>query len=106
MKLTSPSAHFSGSIEISEQMTMPQVLMLEDAVKSIDISSMSIGQLHAAYLPVILSVVMKWEIAHVPAEPTAETFPGTPRKAAVDFFTWLIGEVLKIYNGETEIPNA
>ncbi len=61
----------------------------------------------ALRIPVILMWVEKWELQHVPAKPTYETFPAAPRKKAAALYDWLVNMLSEEIDGETDgDPNA
>jgi len=50
-------------------------------------------------LPAVMACVEAWNIEGI-TNPTAKTFPGTPKKAASQFLAWLIENIAAIYVGE------
>jgi hypothetical protein len=58
------------------------------------------------FLKAILQCTEEINVNGIPAKPSIETFPMTPRGAVNDFVKFAWDELQKIYNGEIEIPNA
>lgn len=56
-------------------------------------------------LPAILSCVEKWELKDFPETVTLDNFPASPRGDSHLLIAWLFGEVLKVFYGESIIPN-
>lgn len=105
MILTSPNKHFSGTLVIPDCLTLPHVFALEEAAAGLP-ENPTFSKMQRAYVPVLCQVVTEWHIANMPEHPTLETWPGSPRNASIEFTGWLVSEVMKIYQGEVEIPNG
>lgn len=120
-KLECPVKHFEGFVIFCEPLTMPQVMAIDKGVvlrgeffeeKEVEGQRGYYLKPDTAWsspdneaLKAILECVEEWNLKNVPENVTAETFPGSPRKASKDLISWLWGEVLNIYKGETDIPN-
>lgn len=110
---TSPNKVFTGTIELPDYLNILQVRAFQDAYFG-DPNALPPETGKKVYrsvedlkiLPVLLDIVLKWEIKRMPEKPTLETFPMTPAADAHDFIAWVSGEVYKIFKGEAEIPNA
>jgi len=95
-------------------LTLPQVIAFEDAnekiielIKSLpEAGRVKRSRLDEINLPVILAIVIEWRIVGIDEKPTIEKMPVTPRKESAELISWLIGEISRLYKGETEIPNA
>ena len=112
---------FIGKVVFFEPLTMPMVMAIDDALltrkdffeqKELDGKVGYFLKPQTAWsapdheaLKGILPCVEKWDLSGFPKDVTLETFPGSPRQASKDLIGFLLGEVLKIYNGELEIPN-
>lgn len=57
------------------------------------------------FIPAIVLCVKEWHLANTPEKVTVENFPMSPRLASSQLIDWLWSEILKIYQGETEVPN-
>lgn len=57
-------------------------------------------------IPALLLCIEKFEIEGFPENITFETFPLTPRSESQQFIDFLWSELVKVYQGEKEIPNA
>lgn len=53
-----------------------------------------------------ITLVEKWNLANFPKEPTIDTWPGTPNPDAEELRRWVINEIGKLVNSESELPNA
>jgi len=113
--------HFPGTVTLSDPLTMPQVLAIDEGLlsrrqyfeeKEIDgkrgyvLKAGSFwSQPDSVSLEVIMKCVDEWGLKNVPENVTAETFPGSPRTASKDLIDWLLNEILEVYQGEVEVPN-
>ena len=84
--ITSPSAYFAGSVTISDPLSFPQFIAWEDALAAVkETSAATVGDVASnaraslAVLPGVLACVDRWELQHLPNDPTPDTFPATPR---------------------------
>ena len=103
--IISPVARFSGTVIISDPLTLPQVVALEAAIASAQ-EARTEAESDSLLLPGLLICVEKWELDHLPKTVTADTFPGSPRDACKELVAWLTREVMAIFRGETELPLA
>jgi hypothetical protein len=107
--IQSPIAKFPGKIILSDPITLPQAIAVEDAIQAgknllDEQNDLSIRKYNAAILPGILKCVEKIEIAGL-ENVTAETWPATPPMSAAKLTAWLIDEVIKALTQETDVPN-
>lgn len=111
----SPVKRFSGHVVLPDYLNIRQVRLFQDAffgdpneatAQADDNRKVYLSVNDEKVLPVLLQIVLEWRLKGVPEQPTVETFPGTPPKASHEVIDWLTREVLKLYQGETEIPNA
>lgn len=59
-----------------------------------------------AFLPALLKCVKEWRIEGIPEQPTLENFPFSPRDKTHELVEWLVTELRKVVDGETNVPNA
>lgn len=103
--VTSPIERYPGSVILADPQTYPQYLAWKAAVT--EASQIEDTDLKfQAFLPGVCAVVEKWELTEC-EQLTPDTFPATPRLAAIGLLGWLIGEVNKIVTGaDTDgLPN-
>lgn len=102
--ITSPVDKFPGTVTLHDPLYGPQVLPFERALNAVskreEGDTISDGDL--LMLSGVLPCVEKWDIQGVPDEPTADTFPMTPKRAASNLIRWVFDEVCKIYAGEED----
>ena len=119
--IKSPVEKFPGTVTLSEPLTMPQVVIIDDCLltrreffeeKEIDGKRGYVlkagafwSQPDSVALEAIVQCVDDWNLKGMPEDVTAETFPGSPRAASRQLVDWLITEILEVYQGEAEIPN-
>jgi hypothetical protein len=105
MKITSPVKEFPGTVERPDSLTLPQVIAFENGIRDLKRDGTP-AESDGETLALILPFFTDWQIEGQPAAPTVETFIFSPRKAGAELVAWLLGEITKVYVGETEIPNA
>lgn len=110
MKSNSPVEKFPGYIVLPDYLILPQVRTFENALSGLENIPQNdgfirFGVLDEHRLPVVLECVQEWHIEGVPENPTVDTFPLTPKRAASDLLKWAFEEVSKVYIGEIEVPN-
>lgn len=105
--IKSPSKKWPGEVVLSDPLTFPQVLKLEDALREAQAAGDNISLTRANYLllPGILACVERFALEGFPEMVTADTFPATPRMESAQLIAWLIAEVMKLYRDAVEIPN-
>jgi hypothetical protein len=125
-----PVAGFPGVVVFHDPLNMEQVFAIEDANdgafqlepsplltawnKSHDIKDDTGNTVQASwssradnvFLRAIFLCVKEWKIEGLPDGITPETFPFTPRHKSHEMIDWLMKEINRIYEGETQIPNA
>lgn len=108
---------WGGSVTFRDPLYLPDVLAIEDAQEqSAEARAKVNGNqgikivsvVHTAWLVPICGAVEQWGLADFPADVTPATFPGSPRIEAAKLISFLISEMLKIYEGDTEqvVPNG
>jgi hypothetical protein len=96
---------WQGSVTLCEPLTLSQVEMIEAAQGIEYPGRYYLTAFDKDKIPVILKCVEEWNLIEFPKEPTLENIPMTPRVASHLFVDWLWDEVIKVYEGEQEIPN-
>lgn len=102
--ILSPVAKWKGSVVIADPLTFPQSFAFEDAIEATK-GLESVKKQHAALLPGICACVEKWELEGL-GQLTPATFPSTPGVSSARLVSWLMEEILKLYQEGEEIPNA
>lgn len=111
MQITINHPPFVGTVTLPDFLTLPQVLLFEDAngrvheLRAVK-NNVSVSKIDAENIPLILSVVTNWQVAGVPEHPALDTFPVTPRLASAQMLAQIIREIARMYRGETDIPNV
>jgi len=110
--ITSPVKRFLGTVTLSDPLTYPQVIAVEDALdearevaKSAETGELHMSRIRKAVLPGICSCVEEWNLAGF-GQLTPETFPASPRKSADELVAWLQGEVIALFSEQDDIPNG
>ena len=68
----------------------------------------SLVRARALYLPAVLLCVKEWKLENFPLNGNGakmEEFPMTPVSDVSDLLQWTFNEIVKIYNGASEVPN-
>lgn len=111
--ITSPVARFPGTVTISDPLTLPQAIAMEQAIQAMqDLGEgATIAQAHYTLLPGICKCVEAWNLEDAEKKTllgdlSADTFPATPRKASAELLAWLVGAVTALYNDAEDVPNA
>lgn len=109
--ITSPVSYFPGTVILSEPLTYPQVIAVEDSISEVrkltsgkKADEISMAKIRYATLHGICSCVEKWELNGF-GSLTPDTFPASPRVPADELIAWLQNEVVKLLTGADEIPN-
>jgi len=103
--IQSPVKRWPGTITIAEPLTMPQYMAWLDCNEAAKASDNN-QKRPAIFLPGILAVVEKWELANFPVAPTVDTFPASPAISAIKLIAALVGEIWEVVNAEDEPPLA
>ncbi len=112
--ITSPIARWQGTVTLSEPLTLPQAEAIEQAQSSLQekikelvekkITEFYFLELDKLKAGAINACLEKWSLDNF--APLADnTVPFSPRKASHELIDWLFNEVIKIYTGESEVPN-
>lgn len=105
--ITSPVDRWPGTVTLSDPLTFPQSLAVEDALAAAQELGEEASQRRQNYtvLPGLLGCVEKWDLDGFPEKPTADTFPSTPALAAAELIAWLIEEIISLYYEAEPDPN-
>ena len=111
MKIESPVKKFTGSVTLPDFLNIGQVRAFEDAyfgdpnkvIREGERAFVSVSD--EKMLPVILDIVLEWNLEGQPEQPTLETVVMTPQNAGHELVSWIGGELFKLWRGETDIPN-
>jgi hypothetical protein len=111
--ITSPVKKWPGTVTLSDPLTYPQRFAYEDAVdalaayrREVGDDNVKISRANYLLLPGILACVEKWELANLPAIISPETFPASPAMSAAKLLSWLITEVVALFEESEDIPLA
>jgi hypothetical protein len=96
-------------VTIADPLTIPQARLIEEGLEvpapnadgKYFLSALDVNQ-----LPAVFACVEKWELSNMPEKLTADNFPASPRKDSHLLIEWVFREIMKVYTGELEIPNA
>jgi hypothetical protein len=82
---------WQGAVVLHDPLTMPQVIVLERAIRETQrLTEATQAELDAALLPGLLGCVAEWRVPGLAPTLTAETFPGTPRRQSALLVNWLM----------------
>ena len=106
--ITSPVKRFPGTVTLSDPLTLPQAIAMEQALKLTNEMregrTPSKRELNYALLPGVCGCIESGEIKDWPGL-SADKFPGTPNGASAELMAWLLNEVVALYEDAEEIPN-
>ena len=108
--LSSPVKRWPGTVTISDPLTYPQFLAVQDAVNEVsglmgNGDKLTQERIHYIYLPGLIGCVEEWRIDGFPENVTAETFPSTPGLVSAEMITWLLSEIIALYGEAESVPN-
>ena len=109
--ITSPVAHWPGTVTLSDPLTYPQFLAVQDAVLGIQAlrdepgETLTQERINFMYLPGLIGCIEEWRLENFPDEVAVDTFPSTPGLASAELITWLLSEIIALYNEAEEVPN-
>jgi hypothetical protein len=112
--ITSPVKRYPGEVVLPDFLTLPQLIAFEKAIAAAEAlrESGTMAEHRYALLPGLCACVSEWRLmdARTGADLgalTADTFPASPRDAAANLMTWLIGEIAAMNrDDEDDRPNA
>jgi hypothetical protein len=107
--ITSPVGRFPGTVTLSDPLTFPQSLAVEDALEAANAlgEGASMRRQNYTILPGLLACIEEWNVTGkgMPESPTPDTFPSTPAIAAAELIAWLIEEIISLYHETEPDPN-
>ena len=110
--ITSPIERWAGTVTLADPLTIPQAKLIEAGLESPPDEAVNAnGKIWLSFvdemrLPAIFSCVEKWELKNLPEKVTLENFPASPRGDSHKLADWIFTEIVKIYYGESIVPNA
>jgi hypothetical protein len=105
--ITSPVKRFSGTVELADPLTFPQVFAFQDSLDAVKAAEEEgdTYRVNYAALPGIIACVEAWHLEGMPERVTIESFPATPPIAAARLIAWLYGEITKGFQDAETVPN-
>ena len=95
-------------MEFHDPLTYPQIFAYHDAIEEVQAlydkhkkakTLPILVRVNFLLLPGIIPSVKKWDLKHVPKNPTPETFPASPNQAAGELMEWLREEMQMVVSG-------
>ena len=102
--ITSPVEQFPGTVRLPNHLTMPQVLVLEQAIRdgsALSESPFTQSEYDSLLVPAVCECVEEWNLDDF-EQLSADTFPFTPRIASAELINWLFSEIMKLY--QPDVP--
>jgi len=109
--ITSPVEQFPGPVTIADPMRIDQAQAVETAIRGIRAlrdpeqpdKEIAQSDMDALAIPAIEASIEKWNLKGV-----TNFVPASPRVPSAELVSWLLIEVLKVYNGTGDVddPNA
>ena len=99
---------WEGSVTMADPLTLPQARLIEEALdtpKKNEDGTVWLSAMDEKRLPALFGCVTEWNLKGLEGV-TPENFPASPRKASHKLVEYLFLELMKIYTGELETPNA
>jgi len=104
-RIESPVKKWPGHILLFDPIPLVDVARFEKVMQGN--TGFGRAEVDNEILPAILPCVAEWHLDGFPENVTADTFPGTPRKASAFLIAELINAIVNIYKGDEETdPNA
>ena len=106
------SERWAGAVTIADPLTIPQAKLIEAGMgrppedEGNPSGRVWLSVIDEMQLPAVLGCVEKWELANMPEVITIDNFPASPRGESHKLVDELYRELLKIYFGEAQVPNA
>lgn len=111
--ITSPIARWQGTVTLAEPLTLPQAEAIEQAQDALSEKIKELiekntehyfSELDKLKTGAINMCIEKWSLDNF--TPLSDnTVPYSPRKDSHHLIDWLFSELVKIYSGESEVPN-
>lgn len=107
MIIASNSKRWPGSVTITEQLTLPQVELIESALEPLQDSGKQVffTAIDKNTIPAIIACVEKWDLKNFPDPVALETWPMQARKESHMLIRLIWEAVIQVYIGEQEVPN-
>lgn len=100
--LISPVKRYPGSITLPDYLTFPQVNAWEEAMQAANTEAEDATKALPHAWKAAREIVSEWNLEGIdPAKP-----PATPRIAAVELATWIIGAINALFRDEEIDPKA
>ena len=104
--ITSPVDRWPGKVTLSDPLTFPQSLAVEDALDAAqELGEATQRRQNYTVLPGLLGCVEEWNLDGFVENPTADTFPSTPAIPSAELIGWLIDEIIGLYHEAKPDPN-
>jgi len=106
--ITSDIKGFTGTFDLPDYLTLPQVLAWARATRQVEQTpDMKRWEVDAAVMPVAFTIIERMVIEQQPEHPTLETFRFTPAPRADQLISLIVLEITKLVMTErVEVPNA
>lgn len=114
---TSPIKQFPGSIRLIDPVVLPAVAKYEQAMlDGRELTreytpeggkfpvGLAAANYYATILPGVFAIVEGFEIEGIPTNPTVESFPYKPKKAAELLVAWLVDTVKQYVEEDNQVP--
>jgi hypothetical protein len=108
-RIISESKRWPGSVTVFDQLTLPQVELIERALEPVEPGPdgrIFLTAKDKKIIPALLVCVEKWDLANFPTPPTLDAWPMTPRKESHALIDQLWRALMDVYTGEQEVPNG
>ena len=103
--IQSPVQRFPGSVVLSDPLTYPQALAFEESyANALEVKEREGTQTEyeVALWPGLSKCIEKCDVKGIDINRP----PASPRGKVAEFVAWLFTEILEVYIGDTEDPNA
>jgi hypothetical protein len=105
---------FKGSVTIADPITIPMALLIDEAMgpppekKEQDGNTKKVWltPIDVRILPAVLACVEKWEVSGIPENVTEDTYPASPRADSHSVLMDIFNELMRVYFGDLNVPNA
>ena len=102
--ITSPVEKYPGSVTLADPLNYPQYLAWKAAINSARDCGDDVDARLMKLLPGICVCVSEWKLEGL-GQLAPDTFPATPRMAAMELAGWLVREITSIVTGTDGLPN-
>ncbi len=98
-----PSGKFSGTVEVPEYLTFPQVVKIDEIIS---IKGQRFLRQALTLWPIFRDITGEWHIEGINKSDDVNTIEFTPVQPGKMFVGWLLNYFSELIIGETAIPNA